>query len=361
VSAEDRLRAAGILRDNGAVDYSVAVEILRRSLQDPYLKSLLLKFVAEHFREDLRKLMSISIYGIRLHWDEGFEQFLRERKRRRKVSTDEMVRKCRSYFNRFLEGRELTEDLVFEVSRHPIDWVRNIFRHYIQYLFYRRLIPPEVFGWIMEVVPSRSYRLDVRPYQISLDDVAKTLQFLQQRHELYYLLYRLMLEGGLRLSHAIQVVKEFRPNEVVEIPAIGLETKRLVCFAKGFCRYYVGVKGSQKPCEWAYFSTETLQLLQRYAGRSINRSVVTRYAKRHGLLAPKMMRKVSWRILVQVMPREVAKFIQSRFGELRVSEARYEDLLSEADSHYPKYLEKLRELIYSSHMQRDESRYTSSQ
>ena len=356
VSAEDRLRAAGILRSDGTVDYSIAIEILRKSLQDPYMKSLLLRFVAEHFREDLRKLLSISVYGIRLQWSEDFERFLRERKRRRRVSTDEMVRKYRNYFNKFLEGKELTEDLVFEVARHPIGWVRNIFRHYVQYLFYRRLIPPEVFGWIMEVAPSRSYRLDVRPYQIGLDDVAKTLQFLRQRHELYYLLYRLMLEGGLRLSHAIQVVKEFRPSEVVEIPAIGIATKRLVCFEnKGFCRYYVGLRGSQKPCEWAYFSTETLQLLQRYAGRSINRSVVTRYAKRHGLLAPKMMRKVSWRILVQAMPREVARFIQSRFGELRVSEARYEDLLSEADSHYPKYLEKLRELVYSSHMQENES------
>jgi len=356
VSAEERLRAAGIARPDGTVDYSVAIEILRKSLQDPYLKSLLLRFVAENFREDLRKLLSISVYGIRLQWSEDFEAFLRERKKRRKVSTDEMVRKYRNYFNRFLEGRELTENLVYEVANHPTGWVRNIFRHYVQYLFYRRLIPPEVFGWIMEVVPSRSYRLDVRPYQISLDDVAKTLQFLRQRHELYYLLYRLMLEGGLRLSHAIQVVKEFRPNEIVEIPAIGIATKRLVCFEnKGFCRYYVGLRGSQKPCEWAYFSTETLQLLQRCAGRSINRSIVARYAKRCGLLAPKMMRKVSWRILVQAMPREVARFIQSRFGELRISEARYEDLLSEADSYYPKYLEKLRGLVYSSHMQENES------
>jgi hypothetical protein len=195
VSAEDRLRAAGVLRSDGSVDYSAAIEILRRSLQDPYLKSLLLKFVAEHFREDLRKLMSISVYGIRLQWSEDFERFLRERKRRRRVSTGEMVRKYRSYFSRFLEGKELTEDLVFEVARHPTGWARNIFRHYVQYLFYRRLIPPEVFGWIMEVVPSRSYRLDVRPYQISLDDVARTVQLLRQNHELYYLLYRLMLEG----------------------------------------------------------------------------------------------------------------------------------------------------------------------
>ncbi|MEM4004690.1 MAG: hypothetical protein QXM43_03540 [Desulfurococcaceae archaeon] len=49
-----------------------------------------------------------------------------------------------------------------------------------------------------------------------------------------------------------------------------------------------------------------------------------------------------WRIMVQSMPREVARFIQSRLGELRVSEARCEDLLSEAEEHYPSYIFALR-------------------
>jgi len=195
------------------------------------------------------------------------------------------------------------------------------------------------------VVPSRSYKLDVRPYQIDLDDVRKTLQYLQQHHEKYYLLYRLMLESGLRLSHVIYIVKTFNPNEVVEIPEISLETKRLVCFQdKGFCRYYAGIRGSQKPCEWAYFSLETLELLKKYAKREVRRQVIRKYAKEHGLVRPKMVRKVAWRLMVKVMPREVARFIQSRFGELKVSEARYEDLLSETDEHYPKYLGLLREL-----------------
>jgi len=200
----------------------------------------------------------------------------------------------------------------------------------------------------MEVVPSRSYSLDVRTYPINLEDVAKTFGYLRKRHEKYYTLYRLMLEGGLRLSHAVHVVKTFSPGEVVEVPRISPETRRLVCFEdKGFCRYYAGIRGSQKPCEWVYFSIETLELVKRYSGTSIDRRNVTWYAKRHGLVVPKMLRKVSWRILVQVMPREVARFIQSRFGELKISEARYEDLLSEADEHYPKYLEKLRELFNS--------------
>jgi len=117
-------------------------------------------------------------------------------------------------------------------------------------MYHKRRISPETFGWIMEVVPSRSYRLDVRPYQINLEEVVKTFKYLKERHEKYYTLYRLMLEGGLRLSHAIHVLKTFTPNEVVEIPEVSLETRRLVCFQdKGFCRYYVGLRGSHKPCE----------------------------------------------------------------------------------------------------------------
>jgi intergrase/recombinase len=71
---------------------------------------------------------------------------------------------------------------------------------------------------------------------------------------------------------------------------------------------------------------------------------VRKYTKRNGLLPPKYIRKVAWRLMIKAMPREVARFIQSRFGELKVSEARYEDLLSEADEYYPKHLSYLGEL-----------------
>ncbi|MEM2606402.1 MAG: integrase [Ignisphaera sp.] len=123
--------------------------------------------------------------------------------------------------------------------------------------------------------------------------------------------------------------------------SIDLETKRLVYFNR-FYRYYLGLRGHQKPCEWIYMSRETAELLKAVAPRKISREAVTKYAKRRNLTLPKMFRKVSWRIMVQTMPREVARFIQSRFGELRISEARYEDLLTEADKHYPSYLFALR-------------------
>jgi intergrase/recombinase len=43
-----------------------------------------------------------------------------------------------------------------------------------------------------------------------------------------------------------------------------------------------------------------------------------------------------------VMPREVTKFIQGRFGELRMSESKYGDLLSKANEHYLKCLNHLK-------------------
>jgi len=52
-----------------------------------------------------------------------------------------------------------------------------------------------------------------------------------------------------------------------------------------------------------------------------------------------MMRKAVWRLMVRAMPREVARFIQSCFGELSVSKPRCEDILSETVSHYPRYLD----------------------
>jgi len=225
------------------------------------------------------------------------------------------------------------------VVNHPNKWLRNVFRHYIQYLYYLRRIPPETYGWLMEVVPSRSYRLDVRPYPISLEEVKKTMEYLREKHKLYYLVYRLMLEGGLRLSHALHIIKSYDPREIVEIPGVWLETTRLVCFEnRGFCRYYVGLRGHSKPCEWAYFSIETHRLLEEYASLSVDRNSIRKYVKRHGLLQPKYMRKIAWRLMLRVMPREVARFIQSRLGELKISKARYEDLLSEADEQYPRYL-----------------------
>jgi len=347
VSAREKLRAPGILRDDGTIDYSLALEILAIARDDEYLKNAILRFVVQNFREDLRKILGISFAGIKLVWSEDFEHFLMERKKRRKVKDPETLKYYRSIFKKYLEGRELSEELIDYVVNHENKWLRNVFRHYIQYLYFRRRISPETFGWIMEVVPSRSYKLDVRPYKIELDDVKKTLVYLKQYHQTYYTIYRVMLESGARFEHVLKMIAEWSPDETIEMPGTVIVSKRLVCFEdRGFCRYYMGLRGPEKPCEWIYFSIEALKMLERIVGKRINRHQIRKYAKRHDLILPKFMRKVAWRLMIKVMSREVARFIQSRFGELRVSEARYEDLLEEADKNYPTYLEHLSSTQY---------------
>jgi len=50
------------------------------------------------------------------------------------------------------------------VAKRRDGLLRNVLRHYVQYLYYRRKIYTETFNWVMEVVPSRGYKMDVRPY-----------------------------------------------------------------------------------------------------------------------------------------------------------------------------------------------------
>ena len=348
VTARERLKSLGILRDDGTIDYSLALEILAVAKDDEYLKNVILRFVVQEFREDLKKMLGISFAGIVLHWTDDFEQFLAERKKRRKVKDPETLKYYKSLFKKYLESRELSEELIDYVVNHPNKWLRNVLRHYIQYLYFRRRISPETFGWIMEVVPSRGYRLDVRPYQISLEDVKKTLDYLREHHKVYYALYQVMVESGARLVHVLKMVEEWSPDDVVEIPGTGIVTRRLVCFEeKGFCRYYMGLRGPEKPCEWIYFSISSLSILQTFVPKHINRHQVRKYAKRHGLVLPKYMRKVAWRLMIKAMSREVTRFIQSRLGELKISEARYEDLLSEADQAYPLYLQHLKKDVFN--------------
>ncbi|MEM0026041.1 MAG: hypothetical protein QXV41_05685 [Zestosphaera sp.] len=106
----------------------------------------MIRFVVENFREDVERAIGVVPTRVVLEWDEGFERFLREHRRRRKVSADETVKYYRSLFKRYLEGKELSEELIDYVIKHQNRWLRNMFRHYVQYLYYRRKILLETFG-----------------------------------------------------------------------------------------------------------------------------------------------------------------------------------------------------------------------
>ena len=75
----------------------------------------------------------------------------------------------------------------------------------MQCLYCKRVISPETFGWIIEVVSPIGYKLDVRPYQTSVENVVKTFSYLKEHCERYYLVYRLML-GKSQGRYSIQLL-----------------------------------------------------------------------------------------------------------------------------------------------------------
>jgi len=88
-----------------------------------------------------------------------------ERKKRRKVRDLETLKYYGSIFMKYLRSRELSEQVIDYVVNHLNKWLRNVFRRYVQYLYYKRRISPETFGWIMEVVPSRKSKIELKVVQ----------------------------------------------------------------------------------------------------------------------------------------------------------------------------------------------------
>jgi hypothetical protein len=109
VKGLDRLRAIGIIRVDGSINYSLILQAIALATRDEYLKQALLKFTVENFREDLRKMLGTSLAHVVFKWEPGFEEFLRERKKRRRVASLGTLSYYRNLFKKHLEGKALTD------------------------------------------------------------------------------------------------------------------------------------------------------------------------------------------------------------------------------------------------------------
>ncbi len=343
---EKALEALGIVKDNGAVNYRLVLALLKLIDKDEYLASIVIRYVFKRHRQLVLRIMGLTLPSVKLEWTKEFEQYLRKGKKGKKVKTDEQIRYYRNLFAKYFEGKVLSEELVREVSQLDNGWARTLFRHYARYLYRMQRLDMNQLQWILEIVPSRSYVQGVESYPVTVDDIRKTLEYLVTRHSRYYLVYRLMLESGARFLHVLRMLSDWNPEQYVRINKY-LSTKRLVCFDdKGFCRYFIGLRESNKTQEWIYFSLKTLEMLREKGllGKKIHRKKVWEYAKRHRLLPPKMVRKIATDLMDEALEDRVVLFIQGRLGELRIrpSDAAYRNLLQRSDTQYPNYLENLK-------------------
>ena len=140
----------------------------------------------------------------------------------------------------------------------------------------------------------------------------------------YSIVYMILLESGLRLVEAVNLIREYPRLECTKLD--------------GFQRCLLGYARGKKQALWAYHITP----IEKADNLSDRR--VTSYAEKYKLVPPKYIRKfVATQMVTLGIPPHVVDFIQGR-APRGVLLQHYAPLLGLADREYRKYAEWLRQV-----------------
>ncbi len=59
------------------INYTFILQVITVAMKDPYARSLVLRYITQHYREDLRQLLETELEMNRLQWTRGFEEYLK--------------------------------------------------------------------------------------------------------------------------------------------------------------------------------------------------------------------------------------------------------------------------------------------
>ncbi len=343
------LKAYGLLDQESKPRLVPLLAILSAALGDPLLRKIILEWSSRALGNEVLELKPEPALVMR--WEEDFEAYLRNRK----GISEGQVAYYHSLFERYFEGKVLSEEFVEEATSSP-GWARVVFRHYLNWLLLERKTDSEFVSWALKKVPTRSYKASVKVHEISFEEVTKSLSVLKQENEKLYWLYRLLLESGLRLAHALELITSWDPTERVFVEALGRVEDRCKCL-ETHCRCWLGIKRGKKSALWAFMSGETFEASNELAPLKLSRHYVTKKAKAFGILEPSKLRKFSEQYMKETFARKaqelgehpevLMQFVQGRTGELKVSHLHYDNLLRKADLVYPSWLEFLRLYLFA--------------
>jgi len=326
-------------------------------MQDEALKDEVLNYILKYYKKDIQERLSEALPKIELRWSEDFEKWLTEKKS--KPISERTLRDYRNIWFKCLEGKTLGWHLLKQLEGkqmlcndgeyHPTSWPRQIFRHYIRYLYAAGKLDYDTYTRLLLAVPGRRYGRRLSQKAIEVEDVVKSLQVLRDRRPDVYMLYLFMLYSAVRFEHALRLFDEWNPDERLYVSYLNRNVKRLECFDdRGFCRYYMGKETDKKPAGFAYFPKQLLALIEQYREKLPNKRRIERVVSNLGVLRPKMVRVFALREMKAVFgDTDVWKFITSKFGELSVSARHYLDLLQEADRLYPSYIQHIEKKLGS--------------
>ncbi|NPA85603.1 MAG: helix-turn-helix domain-containing protein, partial [Crenarchaeota archaeon] len=290
------LKAYGLLDREGRPKLAPLLAILSVALGDPLLRKLILEWAARALGNEIIGLKPEP--ALLMKWEDEFEIYLRE-----KGISARWVKYYHSLFEKYFEGKALSEKVVEEASGLP-EWARVVFRHYVRWLHLERRLDSDFVGWALKKVPSRRYKASLKVHEISPEEISRTLSVLKQENERLYWLYRLLLESGLRLAHALELLASWNPTEKVFVEPLGKVEERCKCF-ETHCRCWLGIKRGKKSALWAFMSKETFEALSELAPARINQKRVDKAREKLRLIKPSKLRKFSEQYMKEAFAKKV--------------------------------------------------------
>jgi intergrase/recombinase len=194
---------------------------------------------------------------------------------------------------------------------------QKAYRLFAKFLASRGVISEEFAEKVLKAVKVKRTNADV--YVPTLDEVVKTLELAKEYSENVYLVYRLALESGSRLSEILRVLKE---------------PEKDVC-DNGICYYPLSWQRGYKGVFYVFHVTPLRKV-------EITRYAIADFERRRNALAIKYVRKfVASKMAELGIPLDVIDFVQGR-KPTRVLTQHYVPLFGIAREYYRKYAEWLR-------------------
>lgn len=206
-------------------------------------------------------------------------------------------------------------------KRHLALALRTLFNFYeavgisSAYLDYLRKAIPNVRCGIDLKIPSETRILD-------------SLGKLSRMPVKYQATYHLLLDSGLRLAEAVELINSFQDAELVN----------------GFYRCEVAMFRGEKQAYYGHFTERTLDLIKQVSEK-LERNSTSSYFRKWGLVASKYLRKFAFDKMIELeVPESVADFIEGRVPQ-RIGAKHYLALARQSAKFYPRYqvyIEKLK-------------------
>ena len=159
------------------------------------------------------------------------------------------------------------------------------------------------------------------------DQIVSSLKKLSKAPVKYQALYNVLLDSGLRLIEAIELINNFKDAEAVN----------------GFYRCELSMFRGEKQAYYGHFSEHTLKLIKQVKDK-LGDIATSNYYKKYGFVRPKYLRKFAFDKMIELeVPESVADFIEGRVPH-SIGAKHYLALARQSSKFYPRYSEYVEKL-----------------